>query len=148
MIQFSTINLMDEDKCYAFLVEILHPDGMKCPKCGHPTEDCPVHRRDRAPVLYYRCKCGRVYNAFNDTMFQGTHYACSEIVRMMQGFSQGVTTSHLARELKRDRTNLIEWRKKFQANAFRSLPRDPLNDDVVEADEMYQNAGEKRCSAS
>jgi hypothetical protein len=30
MIRFSTLQLMDEQKCYDYLVEILHPEGL----CG------------------------------------------------------------------------------------------------------------------
>jgi hypothetical protein len=38
MIRFSTIALMDEQKCYDYLVEILYPKGLCCPKCGTPVE--------------------------------------------------------------------------------------------------------------
>jgi hypothetical protein len=38
-------------------------------------------------------------------------------------------------------------RHKLQANAAAHCDRAPLADPVVEADEMYQNAGEKRRSA-
>jgi hypothetical protein len=43
---------------------------------------------------------------------------------------------------------LLEFRHKIQGFAEDALPRVPLPDDVVEVDEMYQNAGEKRRAAS
>ena len=143
MIRFSTVELMDEQKCYDYLVEILHPKGLCCPACGTPAEQAKVHRRDRAPILCFRCACGRSYNAFAGTVWQGTHNRCSVIVRMLQGFAQGIPTLHLAQALAIDRKQLLERRHKLQELAAQTCDRSPLPDPVVEADEMYQNAGEK-----
>lgn len=147
MIQFSTVDLLDEDKCYVFLRNILHPDGFCCPRCKRPVEKSRVHRRDRAPVLYFRCSCGRIYNAFAGTVWQKTSHRCSMIVRILQGFSQGVSTKHLAEELGIDRVKLLKRRHQLQDLAANALPRVALNDSVIEADEMYQNSGEKRYPA-
>src|SRR4051795_12830643 len=49
----------------------------------------------------------------------------------------------MARELGCDRRWLLALRHRLQEYAQRWLDRDPLGDAVVEADEMYQNAGEK-----
>jgi hypothetical protein len=143
MILFSTVELMDEEKCYDYLVNILHPQGLHCPGCGQPVEHSRVHRWDRAPVLYYRCPCGRVYNAWAETVWQGTHHPCSQIVRILQGIAQGVSTRHLAQELGMDRKHLLERRHQLQEFASQACAREPLLDTTVEADEMYQNAGEK-----
>jgi hypothetical protein len=144
MIQFPIVDLLDEQKCYEFLLGTLHPNGLGCSRCGKPVADARVHRRDRAPVLYYRCPCGRIYNAFAGTVWQGTHHPCSTIVRILQGISQGVSTKHLAEELGIDRVHLLQRRHRLQGLAEAALPRERLPDDVVEADEMYQNSGEKR----
>ena len=119
---FPITELMDEDACYAKLVAWLHPDGFACPRC-HEGDRMAVHRRRRPPVLDYRCgHCGRV-------------------------FSQGVSTAQLARELECDRSELLNLRHRLQDLAFRNRDRMPLDDKVLEADEAYQNAGEKRCPA-
>ncbi len=143
MIRFSIVGLMDMQKCYDHLVEILHPNGLGCPKCDRPVAQSKVHRRDRAPVLYYRCHCGCIYNAFAGTMWKHTRHSCSVIVRILQGFAQGIPTLHLARELGIDRKHLLERRHEIQALAAAACDRNPLPDQVVEVDEMYQNAGEK-----
>jgi transposase len=132
MIRFSTVELMDEQKCYDYLVEILHP-----------VEQSKVHRRDRAPILYFRCSCGRIYNAFSGTLWGGTHHRCCVIVRIVQGFAQGIPTLHLAKELGIDRKHLLERRHKIQELVAQACIREPFLDEVVEADEMYQNTGEK-----
>ncbi len=144
---FPLTELMDEDACYAKLLAWLHPDGLACPRCG--TRDrLHVHRRHRAPVLDYRCAgCGRVFDAFTGTLLQGTQRRPAELVLILRGIAQGVPTARLARELGRDRSELLELRHRLQEAAFVNRPRVPLDDPVLEADEMYQNAGEKRSAA-
>jgi transposase-like protein len=65
------------------------------------------------------------------------------MVLILRGFTQGVSTAQLARELSCSRRHLLDFRHKFQAHARSGLDRKPLEDAHVEADEMYQNAGEK-----
>jgi transposase-like protein len=135
---------MDEDACYAKLVGWLHPDGFACPRC-HQGDRMAVHRRRRPPVLDYRCgHCTRVFNAFTDTALHGIKRGPVELVLIVRGIAQGVPTAQLARELDCDRSELLNLRHRLQDLAFRNRDRMPLGDEVLEADEAYQNAGEKR----
>lgn len=144
MMKFNLCQFFDEQKCYNFLVKLLHPEGLKCPRCKKSVEESGVHRRDRAPVLYYRCPCGRIYNAFAETEWQGTHYPCSVIISILRGIVQGVPTKHLAEELGIDRSQLLKRRHRLQARALKNLSQEVLQGNIFESDEMYQNAGEKR----
>ena len=64
---FSLIDYLDEDACYAKLVDLLHPDGLACPQCGE-RQCLGIHRRHREPVLDYQCgTCGGVFNAWTGT---------------------------------------------------------------------------------
>jgi transposase-like protein len=140
---FPITDLMDEDACYQFLVQILHPDGLACPRC-QTRDGLQVHKRLRAPILDYRCAaCGRVFNAFTNTAFHKTSYRPSELVLFLRGIAQGVPTAQLARELRRNRSHLRERRHQLQEQARQAADPLPWDDPVVEADEMYQNAGEK-----
>jgi transposase len=140
---FPIQSFMDEDACYKFLLDLLHPEGLSCPRC-RARDEFIIHRYYREPVLDYRCRaCGRVFNAWTGTVFQGTHYRPSMLVLLIRGFAQGVSTAQLARELGCSRRNLLKLRHEYQSMAQSSLDRGPLNDPEVEADEMYQNAGEK-----
>lgn len=144
---FPITDLMDEDACYAKLVEWLHPDGFACPRC-HQADRMAVHRRRRPPVLDYRCgHCKRVFNAFTDTALHGVKRGPVELVLIVRGIAQGVPTAQLARELECDRSELLNLRHRLQDLAFRNRDRMPLDDEVLEADEAYQNAGEKRRSS-
>jgi transposase-like protein len=140
---FPIDHLLDEDACYQFLLDLLHPAGLRCPRC-QAAEGSYTHRYFRQPVLDYRCpRCGRVFNAWTGTPFQGTHRRPSQIVRILRGFAQGTSTAQLARELSCSRRHLLDLRHRLQARALAGSDRTPLVDRVVEADEMYQNAGEK-----
>src|SRR6478672_3221576 len=141
---FPIADLMDETACYDFLVDLLHPDGLACPRCGD-RDGLRVHRRDRAPILVYRCTgCRRIFNAFTGTTLGGTKRRPIELVLILRGLAQGASTARLARELGCSRPELLEFRHRLQELAFEGLDRTPLADAEVEAGEMYQNAGEKR----
>ena len=146
--------LMDEQACYDKLVEVLHPRGLVCPRCR--SSQGGVHRRCRAPVLDYQCgDCGRVFNVYTGSALEGTRRSPAQVLLILRGFTQGVSTAALARELEISRGHLLDLRHQCQASALAlagadkplpplpSIP-DPLPDAVTEADEMYQNAGEKR----
>lgn len=141
---FPLADLMDEQACYQRLLDCLHPDGLSCPACG-ARRRLGIHRRHREPIIDYQCgRCGRVFNAFTGSALEGMRRSCVQLMLILRGFAQGVSTNRLARELGCDRPKLLELRHKIQHLAWRFLPRRPLPDDQVEADEMFQNAGEKR----
>ena len=144
MIRFPIADLLDQQKSYDELLGILHPDGLRCPD-GHPLPvDQAPHDRHRAPVQDYRCRtCGRVFNLFTGTAWSGTHYDCVTIVLLMRGFAQGTPTLQLADELELDYETVLNRRHDIQQLALDHTPTTPLTDAITEADEMFQNAGEK-----
>jgi transposase-like protein len=140
---FPIADLLDEAACYDYLVRLLHPAGLACPRCG--CGDLRVHRRTRDPVLDYRCpRCRRVFNAFTNTALHKMQYRPSRIVLILRGIAQGTPTARLARELGVSRPHLLGIRHRLQAGALARRDAAPLEDREVEADELYQNAGEKR----
>jgi transposase-like protein len=141
---FSLIDSLDEDACYAQLVELLHPGGLACPRCGQ-RQGLGIHRCHREPVLDYQCgSCGRVFNAWTRTFLQGIQRRPSQVLMILRGIAQGTPTAQMARELGCDRRHLLVLRHRLQEHARIGLDRNPLGDPVVEGDEMYQNAGEQR----
>ena len=68
----------------------------------------------------------------------------AQLVLILRGFAQGVSTARLARELGCDRSELLALRHRLRGYAYDNLPARPLPDAAVEADEMYQDAGERR----
>ena len=141
---FPLVDLLNPQACYDYLLQVLHPTGLACPRCQHQ-DGLGVHRCHRAPVLDYQCShCGCVFNAWTATLLANTHRTPAEIILILRGILQGVPTARLARELNCDRKHLLELRRKLQGLVEQSQAQDPaLVDEVTEADEMFQNAGEK-----
>ena len=144
MMRFPITGLLDEQECYNFLLRVLHPDGLKCPE-GHPLPlNQAPHDRSRTPIMGYRCRiCSGVYNLFTDTVWSGTHHDCVTIVLIIRGIAQGIPTKHLADELELDYGTLLDRRHRVQQLALDNKPNETLPDEHTEADEMFQNAGEK-----
>lgn len=145
---FPIIDLMDQEGCRQKLFDLLHPEGFACPRCG-ARAGLNVHRRHAdSPVVDYRCKgCRRVFNMFTGTPWQGAHLSPAQILLVLRGIAQGVPTAKLAREVGISRQHLLKLRHEIQARALASADHAPLPDEHTEADEMYQNAGEKRGAA-
>lgn len=147
---FPIDDLLDDNRCYRWLIEKRWPGGKPvCPRCGE-TERIHVHNRDQAPVEDFRCKtCRRVFNVHTGTVFQKSRRRCSHIVLIIQGFTQGKSTNLLSRELGCEYDTLLELRHRWQAACAEHCFAEPGFDKqaVVEMDEMYQNAGEKRGKA-
>ena len=146
---FAILDLMNPDACYQFLMDTLHPDGLRCPGC-RGADALSIHDRHRPPVLDYRCRgCGSVFNAYTGTPLQKTHRSPAQLVLILRGIAQGIPTARLARELGCDRKHLLELRHKLQGLAAVAASRTgPVFGSPTEADEMFQNAGEKRAPAS
>jgi transposase-like protein len=142
---FPILDLMDQEGCRQKLFDLLHPEGFTRPRCG-ARDGLNVHRLHPDPsVVDYRCKgCRRVFNMFTGTHWQGTHLNPAQILLILRGISQGVPTAKLAREVGISRQHLLILRHEIQARALAAVDHSPLPDSHAEADEMYQNAGEKR----
>lgn len=145
MIDFPIGDLMDEDACRDWLVRYLHPDALACPRCG--AEERRVAQQNGF-WTGWRCRlCDRYYTALSGTVFAKTRQRPSTLVLLVRGVAQGVSTARLARELGLGRVRVHELRQQLQQNLRATRPTAPLPDDVLEADELYQNAGEKRHAA-
>jgi transposase-like protein len=145
MIDFPLDGLLDEAACLTWLEHNLHPDGLHCPRCRS------ARRRIARPALVpaYRCKdCDRYYTALTGTIFQKTRQPPSKIVLMLRGIAKGETAARLSRELDISRKQMHTLRGRVQSSLYETLPTDVLDEPVFEADELYQNAGEKRAASS
>jgi hypothetical protein len=63
---------------------------------------------------------------------------------LLRGVCHGETTARLARELALSRQQTHPLRQRLHDNANETAPMDQLTGTAFEADEGYQNAGEKQ----
>src|SRR4029434_1422220 len=96
---FALLDYLDEDACCTKLVELLHPDGLACPRCGE-RQRLGIHRGHRAPLGDFEFgSCSRVFNAFTGTFLQGTRRRPSQLLMILRGVAQGTPMAQMAREL-------------------------------------------------
>lgn len=102
------------EECYQFLISLLHPKGLHCPE-GHSLTTCKIHRRNRAPIIDYRCNnCGRIFNIFSETVLKGTKYNVTQIIQCIDGIISGIPITQLAKEMKVDRKCLGKTCRKIK----------------------------------
>src|SRR5918997_3678490 len=134
MIDFPIDDLLDDEVCLVWLERHLHPEGLRCPRCGAP-ERRPARRAAAFPG--YRCKqCDRFYTVLTGTCFAKTHQPPAKLVLILRGIAKGESTARLARELRLSRRQMHTLRQRVQGNLYETLPTTPLTDPVVEADEL------------
>jgi transposase-like protein len=142
MIDFPMTDLLDEAACVAWLEQHLHPSGLVCPRCQ--SSDRRLFRHH--PFFpTYRCRdCQRTYTLLTGSVFAKTHQRPATIVMLLRGIAKGESTARLSRELDLDRKRLGELRQQIQTNLYDTQPGELMSGTAFEADELYQNAGEKK----
>jgi transposase-like protein len=146
MIDFPIDELLDDEACLMWLERHLHPAGFACPRCG-ASERRLARRRGAFPS--YRCRhCDRYHTILTGTAFQKTHQTPGTLVLLLRGIAKGESTARLGRELSVSRRQMGTLRQRVQQNLADTLPRAVSEEAIFEADELYQNAGEKRHPAS
>jgi transposase-like protein len=146
MIDFPITDLLDDNTCTIWLERHLHPDGLKCPRCGGADR-----RLFRAQGHFpaYRCRtCEGYYTLLTGSVFAKTRQHPATLVLLLRGAAKGEPTARRARELGLSRKQLHTLRQRIQANLNESAPTDVLPGTAFEADELYQNAGEKKHAPS
>ncbi len=111
--------ITSRDECVALLIEWFHPDGLKCPHCGHA--EAHIARVNLASGLrVYRCRgCHYRYNLYSGTPFSGSQLTPSQSARLLREKSQN--SAQLARELGLSKKTVKKWQRRLRA-AGESLP--------------------------
>ncbi len=99
--------------------------------------------------VYFLCPQARRFPREQGVLKMG--YDCSTIVMLLRGFAKGVPTKHLTEEMGLAYPSVLKRRHRIQEAVQQGervglpgkAPGDRLPDPEVEADKMYQNAGEK-----
>jgi transposase-like protein len=146
MIDFPIAELLDDRICLIWLERYLHPAGFACPY-GHRPERRLFRPQGDFPA--YRCRaCDGYYTLLTSTVFAKTCQRPATLVLLLRGIAKGEPTARLARELGMSRKQLHTLRHRVQANLNGTAPTDVMRGTAFEADELYQNAGEKKHAPS
>jgi transposase-like protein len=148
--EFPITDLLNREKCTQWVIEHFHPDGFGCQSCKAGVEQARKFRTtQRSQLTVYRCRrCDQTYNLYSGTVFEQHHLSPEQIVLFMRGILKGESSKTLAAELNLSYKTVLTLRHQLQARAEQLQPNDPLPDEQTETDEMFQNAAEKRHTAS
>jgi transposase-like protein len=146
MIDFPITELLDASICMIWLSRHLHPNGFVCPHCGSAKRRL-FRQQKHFPA--YRCRdCDGYYTLLTGTAFEKTRQSPATLVLLLRGITKGESTARLARELHLSRKQMHTLRQRVQANLNDTAPSDLMEGTTFEADEIYQNAGEKKYAPS
>jgi transposase-like protein len=146
MIDFPITDLLDTSICMIWLERHLHPDGFTCPHCGSANRRL-FRQQKHFPA--YRCRdCDGYYTLLTGTAFEKTRQSPATLVLLLRGITKGESTARLARELGVSRKQMHTLRQRVQTNLNETAPIDLMEGTTFEADELYQNAGEKKHASS
>ena len=145
MIDFPITDLLSDTECLRWLETFLHPEGLVCPHCES------LQRRlfrEQGYFPAYRClDRDGYYTLVSDTVFEKTHQRPATLVLLLRGIAKGESSARLSRELGIGRKRVMELRHAIQNNLYETLPTAMMDGQTFEADEIYQNSGEKRQTA-
>ena len=145
MIDFPITDLLSDEECVIWLEKYLHPKGLVCPHCGSAARRL---FREQGYFPAYRCLgCDGYYTLLSETVFEKTHQRPATLVLLLRGIAKGESSSRLSRELGIGRKRVMQLRQRIQNNLYETLPTAVIDGQTFEADELYQNAGEKRHAA-
>jgi hypothetical protein len=146
MIDFLIAELLDDSICLIWLARHLHPDGFACPHCHRPERRL---FRPQGNFPAYRCRaCDGYSTLLTNTVFAKTRQRPATLGLLLRGMAKGEPTARLARELGMSRKQLHTLRQRVQTHLNNTAPVNMMTGTTFEADELYQNAGEKKHAAS
>ena len=147
--EFPITDLLSDEQSEAWIIEHFHPEGLKCPSCRSPVEKAGLFRMTRKSKLKVYCcrECRSIYNLYTGTVFQQHHLRPQQVVLLIRGVLKGEPSNVLSTELDLNYFTVLNLRRELQKNAEHLQPNTSLPDLEAEADELFQNAGEKRSGA-
>ncbi len=110
------MDLLGEESSVAWLLERYHPEGLRCPRCGANSDRARLFRRTKRSQLdVYRCMaCGRTYNLYTGTPFEGKHLRPEQVTALLDGLAEGKSNPKLAGELGLNRTTVYYLRRELE----------------------------------
>jgi transposase-like protein len=101
------------DRDTAWLAARLHPEGFRCPHCGH-TEARIVRKNRRSGLKIYRCcACQNTYTLYTGTPFAGSRLTPAQSERLLREVS--LNRAQLAQELGLTKKTVRKWQRRLQA---------------------------------
>lgn len=109
-----TVELFDEKKCTAWILNKLHPTGAYCPRCKEPIESDKSLQNFWSLKRVYCRHCKKVFTALTGTMLNGIQMSLRSIFAMGVFIGLGVDRNTIAKLLKIHPETVRIWEGKFK----------------------------------
>jgi transposase-like protein len=96
-----------------WLLERFHPDGFKCPKCGHVEARVTGKNRRNGLVIFRCCVCHRRYTLYTGTPFHASQLTPAQSKRLLD--DSALDETQLAEELGLTKKTVRKWQQRLQA---------------------------------
>jgi hypothetical protein len=124
----------------------LHAEGFPCPRCGG------TERRLCRELGHFLADRGRIcegyYSRLMGTVCEKMRQRPATRVLWLREIAKGEPMIRLARDLGLSRQQFHTPRQRLQANRNATAPTGVMTGTALEADELYQNAGENTHATS
>ena len=103
---------MDEAACREAILRELHPDGARCPRCGHALPEGKAGAFWE--VRRMRCDaCGAWFTALSGTPMDRMHIGFRCLAILALGVASGWSASEIARRIDRDPDTVRRYVRRF-----------------------------------
>ena len=131
--------IVDESKLYDFIRSIRWKQRLYCPRCQ--SHRIRYVSRNRQNYKYYCNACRVHFNDLTTTIFAYTHISLWQWIMAIYLLSLGHSNQRIGKEIDVNNNTSDRICAKIRHSIW-NLPTEKLSG-IIEADEVYQNVGEK-----
>lgn len=130
---------VEEESLYKFIRSIRWKNGVHCPRCG--SKKIRKHNGQEICNRYYCRDCRKTFNDLTKTIFASTKISLWKWILAIHHMSLGLSNKRIGQEIKVGKHTRDRICAKIR-NSIWVQDAEKLKG-IVEADELYQAAGEK-----
>jgi hypothetical protein len=108
-----TSNFLEESSCRTWVLNVLHPNGIFCPKCKTEITDNSRKSRFWLNQRITCPKCAKLFSALTDTYLSGSHLDFNQIVLLSLLLAFGIPFPEIARMIGQDPETVRLYNRKF-----------------------------------
>lgn len=110
------LGFLNEQRCRVWVLNCLHPGGVRCPHCNQVLNGERISRRFYSLKKITCLECKKNFNAFTGTLFVQTRMSCRQIIFMFLLLWAGKRNRDVARLAKVSTATVIRWKDIMQAH--------------------------------
>ena len=111
--KYSKVGFADVDSYSKTLFDLMHPEGLPCPRCNEPNGLHMFRRHLNSWIVDYRCShCWRILNPWEGDGLERSHHPHRELSGMIPGMTEGKSTTHLVDRNRPSSAIMTRWSRR------------------------------------